>query len=972
MKDFPKKYNYHIIEKEIELNNEKNRENKIISDQISFITSPVPISPELHLWNLFSLTYSDVLKRFLEISNNENFSWNLWFYCPQFFKSASSKNILNIKTSYDKKKSNWKQIKKTWLSFYDSLSPYSVMDQDFMFNVRNTFLDLYRRWKIYEDKRIVYRSHIHQSVIWNDDVEVKQIKWKKYNIRFFIETKNDSIVISTPYPHTIFSDVALLVNPQDKRYKKFIWSNVLIPIINKPIPIIADESVDTLKDNWIFRVTPCHDELWLSFAKKYNLPTDICSIDDKWNFTSITWIFSDKKVDDFFDNIIQYLSDISNLDSVLDHEYEIPVLKKTWENLYKMLKTQRFLKFSEEEKEKFRDTVINSINIFSKENEDQIIRKLNETDTRCISKQYWFWQQLPVWQDTIWRVYIMDHNDIINKLIKTKKTKKVIMTLIIFNLILDGYLQPQFSIDTLVDSLFSPSGFSGKTIIEYYIELFNKLLSKNPKTKIFLQEIKDLKLITQIIEKTRQSSLEKIQSLLDILKKSYLIDSIWEDYYFQINDLLDNRYKTYLQDFVFDPYFLRCFWTVYISKLSKNHSKWILSTWEDNIDFVIKSWLISFVLDEDIIFNKVFFHPILLNDKNNAVSINDNLFLDSKDILKNYSKDAFRLSLMVNLDQNNFTYNPNDLDISQKFLDKFWNASRFIIKNFNQSKKPINLKKIKKDIESNFQNLHEIDIRLIYKFKELLETLSSNLSKWEILSVCKDIVVCIKDNLFDRYLEIIKENKSDITSKVAIYHLILSLKIINPYIPFLTNKISQILLVNLDEIHMGDLNLNTDNINKNYKIHLLFDIISKISHLRTINCLKQHENIDIIIQANTDFIELIQIYENLLKKLLKIKNIEFIRPHQQIPNNYQTDSVVNIIIWFKLSDYCSDKSRLQILIDQVEEKQNYLQNIRSILSSIKAIPLNKEEIDKKTKEMKKIKKEILDIECQINNLRVNK
>ena len=78
--------------------------------------------------------------------------------------------------------------------------------------------------------------------------------------------------------------------------------------------------------------------------------------------------------------------------------------------------------------------------------------------------------------------------------------------------------------------------------------------------------------------------------------------------------------------------------------------------------------------------------------------------------------------------------------------------------------------------------------------------------------------------------------------------------------------------------------LNTDKIHKNYKIHLLFDIMDKIVEIREQNCLKQHESIDIFLQANTDFIELIEDYETLLKKLLKINTIEYLRPHQIIPN----------------------------------------------------------------------------------------
>jgi hypothetical protein len=72
--------------------------------------------------------------------------------------------------------------------------------------------------------------------------------------------------------------------------------------------------------------------------------------------------------------------------------------------------------------------------------------------------------------------------------------------------------------------------------------------------------------------------------------------------------------------------------------------------------------------------------------------------------------------------------------------------------------------------------------------------------------------------------------------------------------------------------------------------------MDKIVEIREANCLKQHESIDIFLQANTDFIELIEDYEDLLKRLLKINSIEYLRPHQSIPNGYIVDTVINITL----------------------------------------------------------------------------
>lgn len=87
------------------------------------------------------------------------------------------------------------------------------------------------------------RSPGAQTVVSDLEVEYKEVESKLYYIRYFIEGKGDSITIATTRPETIFADVAIAVHPKDRRYKKFVGKQVLIPIVNRPIPVIADESV---------------------------------------------------------------------------------------------------------------------------------------------------------------------------------------------------------------------------------------------------------------------------------------------------------------------------------------------------------------------------------------------------------------------------------------------------------------------------------------------------------------------------------------------------------------------------------------------------------------------------------------------------------------------------------------------------------------------------------------------------------
>ncbi len=115
------------------------------------------------------------------------------------------------------------------------------------------------------------------------DLEVvyKEEEGKLYHIKYFLEGKGDAITIATTRPETIFADVAIAVSPHDKRYKKIIGKKVLIPIINRAIPVITDASVDMTFGTGALKVTPTHDITDFEIAQRNNLPMDVYAIDKK-------------------------------------------------------------------------------------------------------------------------------------------------------------------------------------------------------------------------------------------------------------------------------------------------------------------------------------------------------------------------------------------------------------------------------------------------------------------------------------------------------------------------------------------------------------------------------------------------------------------------------------------------------------------------------------------------------------------
>ncbi|MEI7920038.1 MAG: hypothetical protein WCH65_07990 [bacterium] len=167
-------------------------------------------------------------------------------------------------------------------------------------------------------------------------------------MRYFIDTKNISLIVPTTFPETIFADVALAVHPDDKRYKKLIKNKVIIPIINKSIPIITDESVDPTKGTGIMRITPAHDKKSLIIAQKHGLETNKFAIDKNGCFAKTAGDFCGKKACDFIKNIIKNLDDIHNLESTSYCQIDYPINKKTGEKARPLLCSQLFIKTEKE------------------------------------------------------------------------------------------------------------------------------------------------------------------------------------------------------------------------------------------------------------------------------------------------------------------------------------------------------------------------------------------------------------------------------------------------------------------------------------------------------------------------------------------------------------------------------------------------------------------------------------------------
>ena len=160
-----------------------------------------------------------------------------------------------------------------------------TMDEDYYKSVIQVFNDLYKKGMIYRGKRMVNWDPVSKTALSDEEVIFKEIDSKLYFVKYPLTDGSGSMMVATTRPETILGDVAICVNPKDERYAAWIGKEVIVPIINRKIPIIADEYVDAEFGTGALKITPAHDKNDNEIGRKHNLKS-INTIDAEGKFTA--------------------------------------------------------------------------------------------------------------------------------------------------------------------------------------------------------------------------------------------------------------------------------------------------------------------------------------------------------------------------------------------------------------------------------------------------------------------------------------------------------------------------------------------------------------------------------------------------------------------------------------------------------------------------------------------------------------
>ena len=146
-----------------------------------------------------------------------------------------------------------------------------TLDEGLSHAVKHVFVTLYNKGLIYRGERIINWDPKAMTALSNEEVIYKDVEGAFYHIKYMIEGTDEYLEVATTRPETLFGDTAVAVNPEDERYKKYIGKNVILPIVNKLIPIVADEHADMEFGTGVVKITPAHDPNDFEVGNRHNL-----------------------------------------------------------------------------------------------------------------------------------------------------------------------------------------------------------------------------------------------------------------------------------------------------------------------------------------------------------------------------------------------------------------------------------------------------------------------------------------------------------------------------------------------------------------------------------------------------------------------------------------------------------------------------------------------------------------------------
>ena len=719
--------------------------------------------------------------------------------------------------------------------------------------VNYVFVKMYNDGLIYRGEKIINWDIKSKTALSYIEVEYKDIEGAFYHFIYPFVSEEGGLEIATTRPETMFGDTALMVHPDDERYKKYIGKDVKIPGTNRVIPVIADEYVDREFGTGVVKVTPAHDPNDFEVGLRHNLEHPLCMTEDG-KMNSLAGKYEGMDRFECREAVVNDLREQGYLVKIEKMIHSVGHSERTGVIVEPRLSKQWFVKMEPLAKEVIKLQESNDKIIFTPSRFEQtFLQWMNNIQDWCISRQLWWGHQIPAW-------YKKDENG--NEITYVSESAP------------DGedWVRDEDALDTWFSSALWPFSTLGWP------------------------------------EKTKD------------LEKYFPGDTLVTGY-----------------DIIF-------FWVARMVFQSK-------------------------YLTGKKPFKNVLIHGIIRDELGRKISKS---LGNGPDILKTfdqYGVDSVRYFLTTTGSAGqDIRYSDEKISAAWNYINKIWNISRYIgltFENNNYNNEPIN---------TNI--LSTCDKWILNKVNEIIIDADKNFEKFEFGEAAKTIYNFIWDDFASWYLEMTKVALSIGTSEEKIntcavlnYVLTVCLKLLHPFMPFVTEDIYQAYNDGSITISKWPTYKKEYNFENASKFNIIFDIITSTRNIRNQKNVPLSKKIDLVLQfKDNEYLKFVKENEHYLQKFVNFNDILY------TIDDYDTNKCLvnvlnNVIVIIPLSALVNMEEEKQKLLQEEEKMINEIKRCEGMLNNpnfinkapTQKIDQEKQKLDTYKARLNEIKKLLLDL-----------
>ena len=673
-----------------------------------------------------------------------------------------------------------------------------TMDEGLSKAVLVVFKKLYDKGYIYKGKRMINWCPCCNTSISDAEVEYEEEPTHLWHIKYKVVGEDRYLTVATTRPETMLGDTAVAVHPDDERYKDLIGKKCILPIMNKEIPIIADEFVEMDFGTGCVKITPAHDPNDYQAALSHNLEI-IQVFDENFKMGGLCEEYKGMDLLEAREAIVNKLKELGNLVKIEDYVHNVGKHDRCKSTIEPKISDQWFVSMKEMAKPAIEAVKNGDTRFIPQKFEKTYFNWLNNIQDWCISRQIWWGHQIPA--------YYCDECGHINvDITKPEKCEKCGSTKL---------TQDPDTLDTWFSSALWPFSTLG-----------------------WPEETEDFKT------------------------------------FFPTNTLVTGY------DIIF-------FW-------------------------VVRMMFSSLEQTGKVPFKDVLMHGIVRDSQGRKMSKSLGNGIDPLEIIDKYSADALRFSLISGTTAgNDMRFMPEKLEAASNFANKVWNAAKFVLMNLEDYDN--NNEKIELCIEDKW---------ILSKLNTLIAEVKVNMDNYDLGVALDKIYTFIWNEFCDWYIEIAKTrlyNKENTTRKTAQYVLnkVLgdSLKLLHPFMPFVTEKIYKELYNNDESIMIStypEYSKDLEFKDEEQAVEELKEVITGIRNARAKMNVHPSKKSKLIF-VTKKYADIIKESEEFLKKLGFGEEIEIRENKENIPQNAVSIVSSNLELFIPFEDLVDIKEEIERL-----------------------------------------------------------